>query len=444
MQLLGMRWLCVAALLTLAVPAAAKQFDAETFTLANGLQVVVVPFHRAPVVTQMLYYKVGAFDDPAGKSGIAHFVEHLMFRGTKETPPGAFSRTVAENGGRENASTGPDYTTYYQSVAVDRLELVMKLEAERMTDLAITEEQVTPEREVIIEERRSRVDNVPEALLDEQRQAVLLLNSHYRLPTIGWLHEMRGLGAEDAQRYYRAWYAPNNAILVVAGDVTTERVRALAEKYYGPIPSRPVPVRQQLIEPSKVAATRLEMTSDRVASAQWSRSYLAPSYLDADGRSADALEVLAELLGGGNSSRLYRSLVVEKKLATSAGAVYYGQRGTGSFMTYAEPRQGVAIADLEAALVGEVAAFLREGALAEDVERVKQRLQASAVYSRDSLSGPARIIGASLAVGRTLEQVEAWPERIGAVTSDQVTTLAREILKDDAAVTAILLPAKRS
>ena len=231
---------------------------------------------------------------------------------------------------------------------------------------------------------------------------------------------------------------------MVAGDVTTERVRALAEKYYGPVPARPVPSRQMLAEPPKVAATRLEMTSDRVASAQWSRSYLAPSFLDADGRSGDALEVLAELLGGGTSSRLYRSLVIEKKLATSAGAVYYGQRGTGSFMTYAEPRQGVSVADLEAALVAEVGAFLREGALAADVERVKQRLQASAIYSRDSLSGPARIIGASLAMGRTLDQVEAWPERIGAVTPDQVTSLAREILKDDVAVTAILLPGKRS
>jgi zinc protease len=437
-------WLSVAALLALTPPASASQFDAETFTLANGLQVVVVPFHRAPVATQMLYYKAGAFDDPVGKSGIAHFVEHLMFRGTKETPPGAYSRIVAENGGRENASTGPDYTLYYQTVAVDRLELVMKLESERMSDLVITDDQVTPEREVIIEERRSRIDNVPEALLSEQREAVLLLNSHYRLPSIGWLHEMRGLAAEDARRFYGTWYAPNNAILVIAGDVTTERVRALAEKYYGPVPARPVPSRQMLAEPPKVAATRLEMTSDRVASAQWSRSYLAPSYLDADGRSADALEVLAELLGGGSSSRLYRSLVVEKKLATSAGAVYYGQRGTGSFMTYAEPRQGVSVADLETALVAEVGAFMREGALAEDVERVKQRLQASAIYSRDSLSGPARIIGASLAMGRTLDQVEAWPERIGAVTPEQVTSLAREILKDDAAVTAVLLPAKRS
>jgi len=427
-----------------AAPASAKQFDADSFTLENGLQVVVVPFHRAPAVTQMLWYKAGAYDDPPGKSGIAHFVEHLMFRGTKETPPGEFSRIVSENGGRENASTSPDYTVFFQTVAADRLELVMKLEAERMHDLLITEDQVTPEREVIIEERRTRVDNVPGALLGEQRDAVLMLNSHYRLPAIGWLSEMRGLSADDARRFYATWYAPNNAVLVIAGDVDLARVRSLAETYYGPIPPRPVPTHEALAEPPKVAATRLEMTSGQVASPEWSRSYLAPSYTEAGGKPADALTVLAEILGGGESAPLYRCLVIDKKLAVSAGAGYEPYRGVGTFSLYAEPNDGVSVADIEAATAAEIRRLLSEGVSAAEVDRVKKRLQASALYSRDSLSGMARIVGAGLVTGRSLEDIEAWPERIGAVTPEEIMAVARQVLKDDAAVTAVLLPEKRS
>ncbi|HKF70842.1 MAG TPA: pitrilysin family protein [Stellaceae bacterium] len=434
----------IALVLVASAPASAKQFDADSFTLANGLQVVVVPFHRAPVVTQMIWYKAGAYDDPPGKSGIAHFVEHLMFRGTKETPPGAFSRLISETGGRENASTSPDYTVYYQTVAADRLELVMKLEAERMHDLEITEDQVTPEREVIIEERRARIDNVPAALLDEQRNAVLFLNNHYRLPAIGWLTEMRGLGAEDARRFYATWYAPNNAVLVIAGDVEMARVRALAETYYGPIPARPVPQHAALVEPPKVATMRLEMTSGHVASPEWSRSYVAPGYVEAGGKPADALTVLAAILGGGDSARLYQSLVIDKKLVVSTGAGYDPYRGAGSFSVYAEPKDGVEIADVEAAVVAEIRRLLSEGVTAAEVERVKPRLQASAIYSRDSLSSVARIIGASMVAGRTLDEIQAWPERIGAVTPEDVMDVARQVLKDDAAVTAVLLPEKRS
>ncbi len=436
--------LLIAFVLISATPASAKQFDTESFALSNGLQVVVVPFHRAPAVTQMLWYKAGAYDDPPGKSGIAHFVEHLMFRGTKETPPGEFSRIVSENGGRENASTSPDYTVYYQTVAADRLELVMKLEAERMHDLMISEEQVTPEREVIIEERRTRVDNLPASLLDEQRNAVLFLGNHYRLPAIGWLTEMRSLGADDARGFYATWYAPNNAVLVIAGDVDVARVRSLAETYYGPIPPHPVPAHGALAEPPKVAATRLEMTSGHVASPAWSRAYLAPSYTESGGKPADALTVLAEILGGGESARLYRSLVIDKKLAVSTGAGYEPMRDAGSFSLYAEPNDGVSVTDVEAAVSAEIRRLLSEGVSTAEVERVKQRLQASALYSRDSLSGVARIIGASLVTGRSLDDVQAWPERIGAVTAEEVMAVARQVLKDDAGVTAVLLPEKRS
>lgn len=428
----------------LARPALAGQFNAESFTLKNGLQVVVVPFHRTPAVTQMLWYKVGSADELPGKSGITHFLEHLMFRGTKETPPGGFSCLVAQIGGRDNAFTDTDYTAFYQTVASDRLEFVMKLEAERMTDLVISDAVVAPEREVILEERRSRIDNEPSALLSEQGNAVLFLNHHYRLPVIGWEHEMRGLTTEDARSFYQTWYAPNNAILVIAGDVEAGPVRALAEKYYGPVPERPVPMRHPLAEPPKVASTRLEMTSARVAEAQWNRNYLAPSYTAEGGRPADALDVLASVLGGGATSRLYRSLVIEKKLAIGTAAGYSAGRDAGTFTVWAIPRPEVSVADLEAAIAAEIAAVTRDGVSQQEVQQVEHRMVANAVYARDSLSAPARIIGSALASGRSLEEVEAWPERIGSIGAAEITAAARRVLQDSTAVTTVLLPEKRS
>ena len=363
--LLVWAFVALAAALADAGPAAAKMFDADSFTLANGLEVVVIPNHRAPIVTQMVWYKVGAADEPRGKTGIAHFLEHLMFRGTKETPPGAFSRIVAENGGRDNAFTTHDYTAFYQNVAADRLELVMKLEAERMTGLVIDDAVVLPERNVIIEERHSRIDNNPAALLNEQLDAALYLNQPYHDPVIGWESEMRGLVTADALAFYHTWYAPNNAVLVIAGDVTLDRVRALAEKYYGPIPARPIPPRIALDEPPKVAATRLVMKSNRVAETSWTRSFLAPSYLSGETRYAYALQVLAEVLGGGATSRLYKSLVVDQGVALEAGAFYDpGVRGLATFGFYATPKKDLALPDFEASLDAMVKTALADGVTA--------------------------------------------------------------------------------
>jgi zinc protease len=418
-----------------------KQFNAQRFTLANGLEVVVVENHRAPIATQMLWYKVGAADELRGKTGIAHFLEHLMFRGTKETPPGAFSRTIAQNGGRDNAFTTADYTAYYQNVAADRLELVMKLEAERMHDLVLTDAVVLPEREVILEERRSRIDNSPAALLNEQLAAAQFLNHPYHNPVIGWEHEMAGLTTEDALYFYRTWYSPTNAVLVIAGDVTVDRVRALAEKYYGPIPSKPVPERHRVSEPPKAAATRLVMKSPRAGEPSWTRSYLAPSYNAGEKQYAYALEVLAEALGGGASARLYHALVLEQQVALNAGAFYSpGAVDLATFGFYATPRKGVAVADLEAALEAEVKKVLKDGLTAEEVGRAKQHMQSQAIYARDSLEGPARVIGSALVTGRTLDEVETWPARIGRVTVDEVNAAARLVLHDETAVTGVLLP----
>lgn len=430
----------------LALPAHAKLFDAQSFTLKNGLQVVVIPNHRAPIVTQMVWYKAGAADEVVGVSGAAHFLEHLMFRGTKAVPPGEFSRIVAQNGGEENAFTTHDYTAFYQNVAADRLELVMKLEADRMTNLVINDAVVKPEREVIIEERRMRIGNSPSALFDEQLDTALYLHHPYRIPTIGWENEMHKLTAQDEQEFYKRWYAPNNAVLVIAGDATVEKVKALAEKYFGPVPSHPVPVRQRVEEPAKVAAARLSMKSPRVTEIQWSRQWLAPSYNRGDTSEAYPLQVLAEVLGGSAASPLYKGLVIDKSLALSASAYYDpNQFDLTTFGFVATLKHGVTVPDFEAAIDDIVKNAVDGGGITADaVERAKQRMIAAAIYARDSLSGPARIVGTALSLGRSLDEVQNWPDKIAAVTPDQVRAAAKAVIHDDVAVTGVLMPGPTS
>jgi zinc protease len=428
-----------------APPAGAKVFSPTTFRLANGLEVVVITNMRAPIVTHMVWYHVGSADEPRGKSGIAHYLEHLMFKGTDQIKPGEFSRTIARNGGRDNAFTTHDYTGYYQNVAADRLALVMRMEADRMANLRLSDAVARPELDVVLEERRSRTDNEPSALLYEQVQASLFVHHPYGIPIIGWEHEIRGLDYRDALEFYRTWYAPNNATLVVAGAVTADDVRPLAEQYYGPIPARPVPARVRVAEPPHVAAVRLEMTSDRVRQPSWSRRYLAPSHHAGDTRHAYALQVLTEILGGGETSRLNRSLVVDRQLAASAGADYDATRfDLGSVTVYASPGPGRDIAELERAIEAEVKRVREEGVTDDEVARAKLRLQAATIYALDSLSTGARTIGAALSTGSTVDDVEAWPDRIGAVTPEQVRDAARAVLRDDLAVTSVLKPARTS
>jgi zinc protease len=432
----------LAAGLLAARPAAAGVFDPETFTLANGMQVVVVPNHRMPVVTHMVWYKVGAADEPAGRSGIAHFLEHLMFKGTEILAPGEFSRTVARNGGRENAFTSYDFTGYYQSVAVDRLETVMRMEADRMTGLVLGPEQVEPERLVVLEERRQRIDNEPRAVLGEQASAALFVNHPYGRPIIGWEDEIRSLSVDELLAFYRRWYAPNNAILVVAGDITAEKLRPLAEKYYGAIPPAAAPPRRARPKvPPQTAAKEVTLRDARVRQPAWSRTWLAPGFHG--GRRTDyyALEVLAEILGGGATSRLYRALVVEQGLAVAVGANYGGEAlDLGRFVVSASPRPGVPVARLVAAVEAEIARLLGDGVPADELARVKTRMQADAVYSRDSLATGAQVLGAALTTGQTVADVEAWPERIGAVSAEDMLAAGRAVLRGGGAVTSLLLP----
>jgi len=422
-------------------PARAGVYNPETFTLSNGLQVVVVVSHRAPIVTHMVWYKVGAADEPPGKSGIAHFLEHLMFKGTRNLKPGEFSQGVARNGGRENAFTSSDYTGYYQEVASDRLELVMRMEADRMANLVINDAEVNPEREVILEERRSRTDNSPASQLREHVQAVLFLAHPYRIPVIGWEHEIRGLNTGDALDFYAKHYAPNNAILVVAGDVTAARVKELAEKYYGPIPAKTVAPRVRLDEPPHLAPRRVSLESPRVGRPSWSRTYIAPSYRKGETRYAYALQLLSQILDGGATSRLYKALVIDAKIVNSVSAWYDPNAyDLGTFGFSATPKPGGELAEVEAAVDKEIARLLADGVTDEEVARAKTQLKAAAVYARDSMRGAARALGGALVVGRTVEDVESWPERIAEVTRADIEAAARHVLKLPHSVTSLLLP----
>lgn len=422
-------------------PARAEVFDPKTFTLDNGLQVVLVENHSVPAVVQMLWYKVGSADEPRGKSGIAHFLEHLMFKGTEAVPAGEFSKIVAQHGGRDNAFTTRDYTGYFQVVAADRLGLVMEMEADRMANLRLTDELVLPERDVILEERRSRIDNSPAAQLGEAMNAALYLHHPYRLPVIGWESEIAALTTDDALAFYERHYAPNNAILVVAGDVTLEELRPLAEKHYGPLEARDVPPRVRTDEPPHLASRRVVLRSDQVREPSWRRSYLAPSYTYGDTADPYALQVLSELLGGGPTSRLHRGVVLDEQVGAAAGSWYDPNAiDMSTFGIYGVPRQGQTVEAIEAAIEQVLATLVREGVTEEEVASAKQRLQAAATFARDSLQTGARVLGEALVTGRSIEDVESWPERIAAVTVEEVETAARSVFKEERSVTGLLLP----
>jgi len=426
-----------------ATPAAAQVFDAESFTLANGLEVVAVANHRAPVVSSMIWYKVGSADEEPGKSGLAHMVEHMMFKGTKTVAPGMFSHLVAENGGRDDAFTSFDYTAFYQDIAVDRLPEVLRLEADRMTNLSLHEKDFAPEHQVVLEELRMRVDNSPGGKLNEQMNASLFLNAPYHHPVIGWRSEVEHFTLADVIAFQRRWYAPNNAILVVSGDITAAQLKPIVEKYFGPLPRRKLPPRVRLDEPPPLAARTVVLRDPNVHQPDWNRLYLAPSYSTGDTKYTYALEVLAEVIGADSSSRLYRHLVIEQKLASEVWAGYSPESlGPTSFDFYASPNPGVDLDKLGAAMDAEILDLVDKGVAADEVERAKTKLRAQVAYARDSYQTGARVLGSALATGRTVADVQEWPQRIAAVTPELVNEAARAVLRDLRSVTGLLLPAR--
>lgn len=409
--------------------------------LENGLELVVIEDHRAPVVVHMVWYRTGAADERPGKSGIAHFFEHLMFKATDELQPGEFSKIVEMNGGSDNAFTSWDYTAYFQRVAADRLGLMMKMEADRMRDLSLSDDVVATERSVILEERNQRVDGDPGALFSEQRRAAQFLNHPYGIPVIGWRHEIAALTADDARAFYRRYYAPNNAIVVVAGDVDPDEVRGLAMRYYGPLaPSPDIPPRARPQEPPQLAERRLVSIDDRVAQPYMVRTYLAAERDPGDQREAAALAILAELLGGsGLTSVLGEALQLDRKLAIHVSAGYDGTAvDDTTFSIVAVPAPGVALEELEAAVDETLAGFLERGVDADRFARVKTQVTAGEIYARDSLQALAHRFGAGLAVGLSVEDIMAWPDILRSVTADEVLAAAERLLDRRHAVTGFL------
>ncbi len=428
----------VFAAVLLAVPAGAA--ESTYFTLDNGLEVVVLEDHRAPVVVHMVWYKVGAADEPPGVSGIAHYLEHLMFKGTDDLAPGEFSATVQANGGTDNAFTSQDYTGYFQRVAADRLGLMMQMEADRMRDLQLDGTDILTERLVVLEERNQRVENDPGALFQEQRSAAQYLNHPYGIPVIGWKHEMENLTLDDALAFYRTYYAPNNAVLIVAGDVDPDEVRAMAETHYGPLErSADLPDRARPQEPPQTAERRLVYDDPRVAQPYVIRTYLAPERDPGDQDEAAALTLLAEVLGAGQTSELSRRLQFGSGEALYASAFYNGlSLDDTTFGLLVVPAPGVPLAAAEAALDREIAAFLEDGVDPAQLDRIKMSLRADAIYEDDSVSSLARRYGVALTSGLTLDDIAAWPDLLQSVTGDQIVAAGRRVLDRDRAVTGWL------
>lgn len=393
--------------------------------LGNGMDVVIIPDHRAPIATHMVWYRNGSADDPVGKSGIAHFLEHLMFKGTEKNPAGKFSELVSDLGGQENAFTSNDFTAYFQRIPKEHLAVCMEYEADRMKNLVLTDEVVSPERNVVLEERRMRTDSDPSEILDEAMGAAVYSTHPYGKPVIGWEQEIESLDREDAFNYYERFYTPENAILIVAGDVEPAATIALAEQVYGVVPPfGEAPQRRRPREPRPTTHRQVTLADEKVEQPRFQRMHLVPSYRTGEAGQAEALEVLAYLLGGGQTSVLFKSLVMGDRLAVSAGAHYWGTAlDETRFFLYAVPAPGVSLETLDAAVDKIVRQLVAVGVEEGDIARAKTRLIAEAIYARDSQMQLANWYGASLTTGLSLADIRAWPDRIEAVTAADVAAV---------------------
>jgi zinc protease len=414
----------------------------EQFALPNGVRLIVIPDRRVPVVTHMVWYGVGSADEPRGQSGIAHFLEHMMFKGTPTFPAGQFSRQLAEIGGQENAFTSYDYTAYFQRAAKEHLPLLMRYEADRMKNLVIRDADVIPERDVVLEERKQRTDSSPGAILGEAMDAALYQNHPYGLPIIGWDHEIRTLDRPVLQAFYERFYTPSNAIVIIAGDVEPAAVHALATEIYGAVANRASVNRVRAKEPEPRAARRVQYADARVQQPSWSRAYLAPSYATAKEGEAEALDILSDILGGA-TGRMNRVLVRERGLASSASTGYWGSAlDYGRFSVSATPRQGVTFDQIESAVEELLADVVRNGVTQAEIDRARTGMLATSIFSQDSQAQLARIFGFGLLTGSTVEQIQNWPARMMEVTPARVQAAARAVLDVRRSVTGTLVRAE--
>lgn len=444
-------WLILISFIFVLLPdtLSAQTFGAKEFTLENGLQVVVIPNHRAPVVTSMLWIKAGRSDEKPGLSGMAHYLEHLMFKGTPTLAPGEFSKTIKTLGGNDNAFTGQDYTAFYESVSIENLPKVMAMEADRLVNLAPPSDHFKSEKSVVLEERRQRTENDPRAIFSEQMNSALFTNHPYGTPVIGWMNEIEQYEWADVKKFYDTWYAPNNAILIVSGDITAEQLKPIAEKYYGGIAKKDVPPRIRPAVPPANGDTVMILRDPGIHQAIFQKVYIAPSeHKNRD--DALALEVLAQIMNGGATTRLYKNIVVTKKKATdvefsyNANALDYGTITIGAL-----PAKGVDIEEIGDLLEAEIKAVIEKGVTDKEVKDAVQRLRDEAVYARDSVTGPAMIFGGAMATGSSVQDIENWADDIAKVTPAQVKDAAAKYLDAQKpwirpAITGYLLPEKNT
>ncbi len=421
--------------------ARADVFYPSNFTLSNGLQVVVVPNRLAPVVSQMVWYKVGAADEVRGKNGLAHYLEHLMFRGTEDIPAGEFSKIIAGQGGQDNAFTSYDYTAYFEEVASPRLSMIMQMEADRMHNLRITPETATPELHVVLDERQQRTDNIPEGRFVEKLDSQFMPHYAYGRPVIGWKREIEKLSVSDAQKFYETYYAPNNAVVVISGDVKVEDVMRLAAATYGRVPRREVPPRRDLGTAPRAKGRDFTKVDAGVEQPQIIWRFVAPSYATQKNGEAYAYEVLAAALDSGEVGVLYKKLVTELGVASAVETSYDPDaRGETSFSVEVSPRPGQSYKKLEQTLRDFVCDQAKTGLDSVAVENAKQRLQRAAIFAREGLMMPGYAFGMALTTGHNVSDVEAWPDRINAVSVDQVNAALRELAATPRQIMGALLP----
>jgi zinc protease len=414
------------------------------YMLENGIKLIVKEDHRSPVVVSLIWYKTGSIDELDGTTGIAHALEHMMFKGTKKVPGGEFSKQIAAVGGRDNAFTSRDYTGYFQQLHKRHLPLAMKLESDRMRNLVLIEEEFTKEMNVVMEERRLRTDDKPHALVYEKMMAVAYQSHPYRRPVIGWMNDLENMRMEDAQEWYDRWYAPNNAILVVVGDVNAKDTFDLAKKYYGAIETRPLtPLaeRKPQTEPSQVGMKRLTVKAPA------NLPYLIMSYHTPALRDVTndwepyALEMLEGVLDGNASARLNKALVRQSQIASSTGAGYsLTSRGPSMFYLDGTPSEGKTVQDLEEAIRGEIEKLIRDGVTEDELARVKAQVVASHIYQRDSIFSQAMQIGRLESIGLSYRDPDKILEKLQAVTAEQVQSVAKRYLIDDSLTVATLDP----
>ena len=412
------------------------------YTLSNGMTLIVKPDRRAPTAVHMLWVRVGAMDEVDGTSGVAHALEHMMFKGTPSLPPGEFSRRVAAVGGRENAFTTRDYTGYYQQIPSSRLEDVMRLEADRFAHNQWADEEFRKEIEVVKEERRMRTEDAPRSLLHENLNAVAFVASPYRRPVVGWMNDLDAMTPDDAREFYRRWYVPGNAAVVVAGDVDPAQVRELAEKYYGSIAARPVPARKPRVEPQQAGVRRIEFKAP-AEQAYVALSFKVPQVDSLDASDdAFALTVLAAVLDGYSGARLDRALTQgDDRVADSAGADNgFSGRGPQVFTLDGVPAPGKTAEQVAAALREQVARVAREGVSEAELNRVKTQWVAGEVYKLDSVFNQARSLGSQWIQGMPLDASERVIRRLRAVTASQVQSVAAKYFGDDQLTVGILRP----